>query len=125
VLASLLAIGLLVADGVWRLFGLMLVLVILGAPVLLWREAVRVARLHPAVVADAELLHSEDGLRAPAWGDPVWLPWSAIRHWHVRGALLVLELESDAGLLLLPASALAPGGSDSLACRLSATRPRP
>lgn len=118
VAASVLAIGLLAADGVWRLFGLMLVLVILGAPVLLWREAVRVARLHPAVVAEAELVYSDEGLSAPAWGPPAWVAWSAIRRWHARGPLLVLELEADGGLLLLPFAALRASDRDAFMRRL-------
>jgi hypothetical protein len=122
VLATALAIGLLVADGVLRLFGVMVVLVILGAPVLLWREAVRLARLHPAVVAEAQLLYSDQGLRAPAWGEAAWLPWSAIRRWHARGPLLVVELESDGGLLLLPKEALAAPGQQAFMQRLSSTR---
>jgi len=118
VLASTLAVALLIADGLWRLFGLMVALVILGAPVLLWRESVRIARLHPAVLEEAALLHSDTGLSAPAWGPPVWMPWTSVRRWQVRGPLLVLELEDDRGLLLLPTAAFGSAEQDLFMRRL-------
>jgi hypothetical protein len=128
---SVLAVGLLAAGGLWRLFGVMAALIVLGMPVMLWREAARLSRLHPAVLAPVTLLFDDTGLCPALWpgqrGADGWVGWGAVARWHEDAVHLSVTLAQPPALLLLPRAAFSDADYTRFKALLTASdadRPR-